>query len=223
MKKRIHHRPMRACGMRVLCAATVTAAMAGAATLQAETAFDTTVIAVSGDAAPDGDGTFDHFELPTLNDAGQVAFGADLTETDDPLADAGIFLGHAGTLTQVVRTGAESPNDNGTFGGLGVPALNNAGQIAFAALPHVPDDFSTHGGIYRTGGSTLAEIARYGGAAPDGNGTFDLYFSNPVLNDDGQVAFMANLADTTPASERGIYTNRRQRTHPHRPQGRHPP
>jgi hypothetical protein len=52
-----------------------------------------------------------------------------------------------------------------------------------------------NGALYLANGSTLVELARVGQIAPDGNGKF-VSFSNPAINDQGQVAFQSVLTET---------------------------
>jgi len=66
-------------------------------------------------------------------------------------------------------------------------------------------------GLYRQDAAGLVEIARDGQPTPSGDGTLDLPFFNvsssprlnlrPMFNDAGQVAFLADLADTTSGNE----------------------
>ncbi|NOZ40850.1 MAG: hypothetical protein GXP24_11575, partial [Planctomycetes bacterium] len=162
----------------------------------------TTVVVQKSQAAPDGNGTFSQFRSPTLNDAGQAAFLASLTGTSGGSSDDfGIFLGDgAGGLTQIARTGQAAPDSNGTFSDFdfGDPALNNAGQAAFAVrLTGVSGGSSDEFGIFfgdEAGG--LTQIARTGQAAPDGNGTLSRFSNFPAFNDAGQAVFVGFLADS---------------------------
>lgn len=63
----------------------------------------TQVIAISGDPAPDGNGSFASFlGVPALNEAGQVAFIASLSATNGgSVDDTGIFRGSAGAVMQI--------------------------------------------------------------------------------------------------------------------------
>ena len=91
----------------------------------------------SGAPAPDG-GRFDRFDVTAhpiaapVNAHGQVAFYA--TVLHGP-AREGIFLADAGQVTKVAAFGDSLPG-GGTlaeFGAHPLPALNNAGHVAFAA------------------------------------------------------------------------------------------
>ena len=159
-----------------------------------------TIIAQEGDAAPDANGAFSLFNSssPVLNDAGQVAFEGFFTGTSGGSADdGGLFRGSGGTLTQVAREGAAAPDANGTFSFFDDPAINDAGQLAFEAfLTGTAGGGSDDGGIFRGSGGALTQIAREGGAPPEGNGTFSSFLT-PNLNDLGQVAFLGNLTGTS--------------------------
>ena len=148
----------------------------------------------SGDLAPGG-GTFTNVRDPSLNDAGAVALRGMLGSTT-----AGIFLrSPTGQLTTVARTDDPAPG-GGLFRSFGHPAMNNLGVIAFTARM---DDLSE--GIFRFSNGTIAALARTGDL-PLGGGTFDRFFGlssteGPVINDAGQVVFLAILAD----GRRGVF------------------
>jgi hypothetical protein len=95
------------------------------------------LVAKEGDPAP---GTsngvlFSGFNYgPSLNGAGQGAFGAGLTGTGVSLSNnIGIWQSGPAGLTMIVRTGSQAP---GTIGGVNfkdvyAPAINDSGQIKF--------------------------------------------------------------------------------------------
>jgi len=162
-------------------------------------------IAREGDPAPDGDGDFAGFGSAAVNDAGQVAFYAELRGTAGGSADdRGVFRVDAGEVVTIIREGDAAPDGDGVFAS--VPgyyaesrraALNGAGQVAFRA-----ELTGTHAGQYDDSGillgdgHTLMQIAREGDVAPDGNGHFVDLSGEPAINDAGQVAFHAGLAGT---------------------------
>ncbi len=165
----------------------------------------TRVVVVSGDAAPDGNGSFAAFGAPALNDAGQAAFTGYLTGTSGGESDnSGIFRGDGATVTQIAREGQVAPDGHGTFRLFLrlAPALNDAGEVAFYGV-----GIDTSGGsggtvgIFRGSGTTLTQIARAGQTAPDGNGSFSTFSvgptSMPELNDAGQAAFVSRLTGTS--------------------------
>jgi len=154
---------------------------------------NTQIIVMTGDAAPGDNGVFEIFRDPALNDLGQAAFRADLTNTNDgPFDDTGIFYGDITMLTEVVREGVAVPDGNGSFSSFGTPAINESSQTAFAAsLDDTSGGISDNSGTYRGDGVSLTQIARKGQAAPGGNnGVFDSQ-STPAINDMGQTGFSA--------------------------------
>ena len=164
-----------------------------------------------GQRSPDGNGKFSDFHCPAINDAGQVAFWAKLTDTRAGNKDnQGIFRVRDGKVTRIVRKGQQPPEGNGRFLDLSCPLLNSAGQVAFRAkLAGTRGKNKDNIGIYRGGGGALTQIARKGQRSPDGNGRLsDL--SGPVLNDAGQVAFWAKLTGTSGGSKdnEGVYRGR---------------
>src|SRR5919201_3902070 len=94
-------------------------------------------IAVAGDAAPGG-GTFEHFGVESLpvvapaNSRGQVAFFATLLRAS---ASEAFFLASPDRVRRLVAEGDPVPG-GGAFSGFGrhpIPALNERGDVAFAA------------------------------------------------------------------------------------------
>ena len=174
----------------------------------------TNVIALTGDTAPDGMGTFSDFgrtAAPSLNDAGQAAFLGYLATTSGGIIDSnGLFLGDGkSSLVQIVRSGQAAPDGNGSFSSsfyhVG-PTLNNAGQVAFYGILTRTDGHD--GGIFRGNDkSGPVQIARAGDTAPDGNGTFSFFAEPSTLNESGQVVFHGVFTGTTGgfSDDRGIY------------------
>jgi hypothetical protein len=144
---------------------------------------------------------------PVINDAGQVAFGAQLTGSG-----AGIWSEGSGNLALVARRGSQAPGAPdgatfGTFGHLNAPFLlfNNAGQTAFYA-------FGTGIGhsVWSEGSGNLAMVVRYGDpapGAPDGALFGSLTLPSPTLNNAGQTAFRARWSTGT-VSGSGIWSDR---------------
>jgi hypothetical protein len=119
-------------------------------------------VAASGDPVPNG-GTFASFEAARLNQAGDVAFVAEVVpQPDSRVRDQGIFLFTGGRLSKIVRESEWSP-----IGGrfheidlLGGPALGEQGDVAFAADQRTVT-------IYRTNQGTVEVVARGGGPTQD--------------------------------------------------------
>jgi hypothetical protein len=148
------------------------------------------------------------FGVPGLNNQGQVAFRAFLTGSGvDSTNSNGIWSNESGSLALVARAGDQAPGlpSGAAFqrvssvsstplgpdgrAAFGDPVLNNAGQIAFRA------GLSNGGtGVWATDSAGELElIARTGDLL---NGARFNIFSDPVLNDAGQVAFYSRLCAT---------------------------
>jgi len=105
--------------------------------LTAKAQLSTQIIAISGQAAPGGNGLLYVFDPPALNDAGQVAFLAFLTGTLRGAQDnEGIFRGADPQLTQISRKGqtGEPVGFNPSV------AINGSSQVLF--VPGLPGGFS---------------------------------------------------------------------------------
>ncbi|MEM6394215.1 MAG: PEP-CTERM sorting domain-containing protein [Planctomycetota bacterium] len=152
------------------------------------------LIALTGDTAPDANGSFSTFDAPVLNEAGQVAFSSFLTNTTGFGDDRGIFLGDRVALTQVVREGQTDASGDFSFSELReFLALNDAGQTAFSAFIRGPANGGV--GIVRGDGSSLTQLVRAGQDAPDANGFF-VNIRSPAFNEAGETAFHGRLFRT---------------------------
>lgn len=115
-------------------------------------ASQTQVVALTGDPAPDGNGSFSSFGFgAALNDAGQAAFRGELTGTTGGSADdVGLFRGdEVNSPVQIAREGQAAPDGNGTFSDFGIPLLNETGKVAFGGtLVGASGGFNTNTGIF---------------------------------------------------------------------------
>jgi hypothetical protein len=160
------------------------------------------VIALTGQEAPgtggllfSGPGSFPELDIypgfssPSLNDAGEVAFSANLSGAGvTAQTNTGVFT--SGAL--VAREGDVAPGTGGSVFSAWpfsvLPMLNNAGEVAFRS------NFAGAGGdgqaIFRS--DTL--VARTGDAVPgSGGAVLTGFLFSPQLNDAGEVAFSAPL------------------------------
>ncbi|HEY3856079.1 MAG TPA: choice-of-anchor tandem repeat NxxGxxAF-containing protein [Verrucomicrobiae bacterium] len=159
-----------------------------------------TTVAHVGQPMPDLNGNFYSFyDLVALNSTSQV-FQANLRGTlgggDD---DTGIYQFNSGGLTQLAREGYATPDGNGIFKSLdNVPVrINRSGQTAFSCTTTSPKQVYV---IYRSTDAVLTVMAFAKEASPDGNG--QLYsFSDPALNNNGEVAFYSSLLSTNGSTE----------------------
>lgn len=181
------------------------------------------LVAREGDQAPDtAPGVvFNGFGSPMLNASGQTAFGGIVTGPGvSGSNDRVIYSEHGGTLSKVAREGDQVPDaaTGVVFNGLGGPALNALGQIAFqsqlAGLGGVVVDASNNFGIYATDlDGLLVEVIRKGDLIDvnndpliddlrtvdslslfTGTGNVDGRRSS-FFNDLGQIAFSASFTD----------------------------
>jgi hypothetical protein len=144
-------------------------------------------IALSGSAASGiPGGAFSEFQAPALNDRGDVVFLAGVRRRRDALE--AIYLHHAGKLRKVAATGDPAP-EGGSFVAFGAPALNNKGEIAFAA---VIDDGPYSGGIIVVSPTKTRLLV--GTGTPEPHGGIIAQFSDRVsINNSGSVLFNAAL------------------------------
>jgi hypothetical protein len=148
----------------------------------------------SGVAAPDG-GRFDRFDVTAqpivapVNGRGQVAFYATVLRSP---AREGIFLAEAGHVTKVAAFGDDLPG-GGTlaeFGAHPLPSLNSAGHVAFGA--QIAGGRATEG-VFLAGADRLQAIAVAGDEAPGVPAGVLVGFDAPALNDNDELAFVANV------------------------------
>src|SRR4051812_12322076 len=140
-------------------------------------------IALSGRPAPGiTSGAFSEFQAPALNDQGDVVFLTSVRHRREVLE--AIYLYRTGKLRKVAASGDSAP-EGGTFVAFGAPALNNKGEIAFAA---VIDDGPYSGGIFVVSPAKTRLLV--GAGAPEPFGGIISQFSDRVsINNSGGVLF----------------------------------
>lgn len=172
------------------------------------------LVARTGDAASDtGPGVvYSYLIGPTFNSAGDTAFlgglfgtGVDLTNDD------AIFLQSSGTLELVAREGAPAAGTGPgvVYRDLNPPKLNGVGDIAFfSRLSGTGVNTTNVFGIWSQSGGTQKLVARSGDAAP-GTGPSVVFssFSQPIINNAGDTAFVGDLTGTgvNATNENGIW------------------
>ncbi len=150
-------------------------------------------VAVAGSAAPGVvSGTIASLDAPALNDRGTAAFLATIRRGRESVE--AIYRASSGKLIKVVAQGDAAPA-GGAFAGFGVPALNNAGAVAFAA---VVEGRTVPGGVFVTEGPRTRMLVGAGEESPIG-GIFAKFSERVALNDAGAVAFTAVLKDASAA------------------------
>src|SRR3989441_9161269 len=151
-------------------------------------------VVATGQAAPGG-GAFDRFSVESLpvvapiNSKGQVAFFATVVRGR---ANEGFFVASGARISKVATDGDPVPG-GGVFSGFGrhpVPALNDAGELAFSAA--IAGARAVEG-IFVASPSRVRAIVLAGGPAPDiPSGTF-ANVDTPAINARGDVAFLATV------------------------------
>jgi hypothetical protein len=155
---------------------------------------DLRVIVESGSAAPGG-GHFDRFDVGSapvaapVNARRQVAFYATVARA---AGREGIFLADAGHVAKMAAFGDSVPG-GGTlaeFGERPLPALNAAGHVAFNG--QIAGGRATEG-VFLVGSEGLRPIALAGDDAPGVPAGVLTGFDAPALNDNDELAFVANV------------------------------
>src|SRR5215475_10977647 len=152
------------------------------------------LVVSAGQAAPGG-GTFEHFSVesqPVIappNARGHVAFFASLLRG---AGTEGLFLAGARGIVKVAAEGDQAPG-GGTLSGFGrhpIPSVNVERNVVFAAAV---SKGKTVEGIFLSSRGIHRAVAVAGEPAPGiPSGTFaSLDF--PVLNDRGEIAFLATV------------------------------
>lgn len=118
-----------------------------------------------------GAGPFSIYTLPTINDAGTVAFNAGLDA-----GGSGIFTGNGEEASTIADT-------SGVFSYFSSPVINDVGSVAFNAGLDAGGS-----GIFTGNGEEISTIA-------DTSGAYSAFLSDAALNELGQVAFSASLDD----------------------------
>lgn len=124
------------------------------------------IVAMEGDSAPDGNGSLSFIYIPIINNHGDVAFWAGLTNTGRGTADdSGIFQVTAqNELIQVAREGELAPDGNGVFSSVMLGStyrLSDSGDVAFAAeMTSTSGGTTDNEGIFYGAGGDLTQVVR---------------------------------------------------------------
>ena len=169
----------------------------------------TEVIAVTGQASPDANGSFAQFFLPPqLNDATTVVYSATLSGSIRGDADnVGLFRWSATESAAVVREGDQLPDMSGEYKTPANPNLSHNDSVAFFNNALNPPTTGT--GLYQFGGGATQLVAAHGQTVPGGNGTFDSLGGMHAFNSAGELAFRSAIrtSPNLPANESGIFLN----------------
>jgi hypothetical protein len=144
----------------------------------------------TGDPAPGtSGGHYSEFGPASQNDAGSVAFTADVT---GGAVAGGVFRDSGVSDAAVALLGDSAPDtDGGTYSEFGYPKVNDLGHVVFIA--NVTGGTAS-GGVFLDTGGTDEAVAVEGGTAPDtGEGSYASVNSWGALDGSGRVAFSATV------------------------------
>ncbi len=154
-------------------------------------------VAVEGDAAP-GSGNFDFIYAPAINDAGMIAFAADLeAATGVYTFPWAIYRDTDGTLEEIVREGDADP-----FGflitdlGFTRPCLNAHGDLAYWASVDVGVGGDPVSLVYVSADGTHTRLVISGDPMPGTGGAVEFSLVSGrtyAINDAAQVAFKGRV------------------------------
>jgi len=106
---------------------------------------------------------------------------------------------------------------NTRFTAFDSPAVNSSGVVAYRATlastsKNTKITAANAGGIWRRNGATTSLVARVGNEAPDTGGALFAKLDEPVLNNDGNIAFLGSLRPAkklaTAATDSGLWSDR---------------
>ena len=122
------------------------------------------------------------FVPPAMNDAGQLAFVAQSSDSDR----INLATNSGGTSSPVLFSGDGAPG-GGTFIDFGgyLLAINNSGLMAFDGTVSAPG----RSGLFQLASTGVSSVVQVGDPAP-GGGAFE-QIGPGSMNDSGQVAFQA--------------------------------
>jgi hypothetical protein len=177
-------------------AALATAAWLTTVFAKAPGAFSYQLLATLGEPAPGEAGFWiNDFEPATINNRGDVLFGADLGTTPDLSTNygEGVFLQSKGQASLLARATADAPG-GGSFDFLllGPTTLNDEGDAAFDfTLSPFSSPIGVNSGVYRYShqSQTVTPVVVPGVTSAPGGVTFAGAFFGPSLNNGGDLIF----------------------------------
>ncbi len=161
-----------------------------------------TAIVSTARQAPGFAGNFTTFSDPALSNSGITAFRGIVS------GGQGIYTGTGGALQTIAITGQSAPGVGGAFSGFGKPTVNDVGTVGFLGSNNIFDaNNKPQQGIYLGDGQQLVTVAFYGESLAGSTISTlpnSLAFlggtdrgSSSQLNNNGQVAYKATLANGT--------------------------
>lgn len=145
--------------------------------------------------APGTGNTFARFGAPTLNDAGQTIFTAQLTNPNDSWRpyEGGLWMIDGDTLQNILPPAAPAPGMPGLTMHMGgnSAVINGQGEVVVLAyLKGEGVGSENQESLWRLKGDSLELIARQGDPIPGGDSQY-LGLGSYAINGAGQVAFMS--------------------------------
>jgi hypothetical protein len=123
------------------------------------------------------------------NDMGKFLVEAE--QSGGGSAGEAIYLGSGGPLELVAERGQAAPRTAGTFTTFVTGQLNDEGDAVFRAPVRVGNNAFADNAIFLFSGGTLTNLVKLNDDLPGPGGVANL--GEPVLNDEGHVAFTATL------------------------------
>jgi len=151
------------------------------------------------DAIPNEASFFSDVGNPVLNDAGEIAFRANV---GSGATDQRIFLQTDNELLPIARTGNPAPGTGENFKTLGILglALNNTRTVAFEGT------YGTSGqGIFTYSNGTVRPVVLRGQPVPSGVVGSFVSFEGVGLNETGQIVFTATIQTVTNGNVVGVF------------------
>jgi len=150
--------------------------------------------------------TFADFTSPSLNNEGQVAFGAGyLPAPNSNALESGLWVGSNGSFAPIYRSGMIAPGTGGkVFDSFLDPALNDAGRLAFMSYLRGVDPAHSKG-YWSNATGTLQLIAREGDPAPGAPGLTFHALDRFRISSSGRVAFLATAMSGNGVDQYGLW------------------
>jgi hypothetical protein len=134
---------------------------------------------------------------PVIDDTGYATFVAQYNQPTQS-AKFGLFRGNGTDLSLIAGRGDPAPGSNGVYSDVSgnYIAANNTGQVCFVGSISGATDGSNGRNLFCVDGSAVRIVANASTSLPGGNGSFS-EFVRPLVNENGDIAFLANLAGTS--------------------------
>src|SRR5262249_30550010 len=140
---------------------------------------------------------FTGFSQAVVNPSGTIAFHAWFVDPSTKVTGEGIFEIKGGQLLPVMMEGQALPDVPGAFGASSDVSINSSGDIVFMAYTSERPQ-QRFQAIFEQSGDTLRRVVDFATAPPGASGETFSDFSAPLINDQGQIVFRAQLASNNP-------------------------